>query len=144
MSCSDLIVLVPVGSLTGKDLSFATDPASGSQVKYPKLDITDHDSIERLVAEIQESQNGVDALINNAGLNVDKQYLLENVKLTLATNYMGTLKVGSGKISQRASETTLTRFTGRLLDEPSIPAPHSSKKRPNRQPVLGRVIAQAV
>ncbi|KAJ9099944.1 hypothetical protein QFC21_003950 [Naganishia friedmannii] len=88
-------VILYAASRAGKDLQFNPNAATGSQVKYPKLDITDKESIERLVAEIQESENGVDALINNAGVNVDQQYSLENVKLTLATNYEGTLRMNS-------------------------------------------------
>jgi NAD(P)-dependent dehydrogenase (short-subunit alcohol dehydrogenase family) len=58
------------------------------------LDITDDESIRRLVELVKGEQKGVDALINNAGLNVDAQYSLENAELTLKTNYYGTLKVG--------------------------------------------------
>jgi NAD(P)-dependent dehydrogenase (short-subunit alcohol dehydrogenase family) len=86
-------VILYAASRAGKDLHFNPNASTGSQVKYPKLDITDKESIQRLVAEIQSSENGIDALINNAGVNVDQQYSLENVNLTLATNYDGTLSV---------------------------------------------------
>lgn len=62
-------------------------------MKYPKLDITDDESIRKLVELVEGEQKGVDALINNAGLNVDAQYSVDNVELTLKTNYYGTLKV---------------------------------------------------
>jgi NADP-dependent 3-hydroxy acid dehydrogenase YdfG len=63
------------------------------------LDITDDESIRKLVELVKGEQKGVDALINNAGLNVDAQYSLDNVKLTLKTNYYGTLKVRLGRSS---------------------------------------------
>lgn len=68
-------------------------PHTESEVKYPKLDITDEDSVRKFVQLVKGEQRGVDALINNAGLNVDAQYSVENVELTLKTNYYGTLKV---------------------------------------------------
>lgn len=59
---------------------------------YPKLDITDAQSIRALVERVGR-EGGVDALVNNAGVNLDNKYTLEHVKLTLKTNYEGTLEV---------------------------------------------------
>lgn len=63
-------------------------------MRYPRLDITDDESIQSLVELVKRQEgDGVDVVINNAGVNVDGKYSLENVKLTLKTNYEGTLKV---------------------------------------------------
>lgn len=43
--------------------------------------------------ELVGKEGGVDALINNAGVNLDDKYTVENVKMTLKTNYEGTLEV---------------------------------------------------
>lgn len=65
--------------------------SSDTQIKYPKLDITDSASIDSLASLIQKEHGGCDVLINNAGINVDDQYSPQSVKLTLDTNYRGTL-----------------------------------------------------
>ncbi|KAI5452489.1 hypothetical protein NCC49_000652 [Naganishia albida] len=85
-------VILYATSRAGVDLELRA-PHSESEVKYPKLDITDDESIRKLVELVEGEQKGVDALINNAGLNVDAQYSVDNVELTLKTNYYGTLKM---------------------------------------------------
>ncbi|KAJ9116093.1 hypothetical protein QFC20_000766 [Naganishia adeliensis] len=85
-------VILYAASRAGVDLELRP-PHTESEVKYPKLDITDEDSVRKLVELVKGEQRGVDALINNAGLNVDAQYSVENVELTLKTNYYGTLKM---------------------------------------------------
>ena len=67
--------------------------SSATQVKYPKLDIADKESIRSLVETIKKDHETVDALINNAGVNVDDDYSPQNVKVTLDTNVRGTLQV---------------------------------------------------
>ncbi|KAL8826705.1 MAG: hypothetical protein Q9191_003630 [Dirinaria sp. TL-2023a] len=78
-------------SRKGEDLGFKpTSPET--QIEYPKLDIADTRSIQDLAKTIKTEHDGLDVLINNAGLNLDDQYSPENVKTTLDTNYRGTLK----------------------------------------------------
>ena len=67
--------------------------SSDTQIKFSKLDITDIASIDSLASLIKEEHGGCDVLINNAGINIDDQYSPQNVKLTLDTNYRGTLHV---------------------------------------------------
>ncbi|KAL9592303.1 MAG: hypothetical protein Q9179_006853 [Wetmoreana sp. 5 TL-2023] len=43
---------------------------------------------------VKEEHDKVDVLINNAGVNLDQEYLPANVKATIDTNYRGTLNVG--------------------------------------------------
>ncbi|MCJ1281436.1 hypothetical protein MMC26_000755, partial [Xylographa opegraphella] len=66
--------------------------SSDTQIEYHKLDITDPVSIDNLANLIKKAHGGCDVIINNAGINVDDQYSPQNVKLTLDTNYRGTLR----------------------------------------------------
>lgn len=84
-------MILYAASRAGHDLGFPV--AQGSEVSYPRLDITDRESVQRLVQRVAGEQGGVDALINNAGVNVDARYSLDSVEQTLATNYRGTLRV---------------------------------------------------
>ena len=79
-------------SRKGVDLGIKSS-SSNTQVKYPKLDIADQSSIQRLADLIKKEHNGCDVLINNAGINLDDDYSAENAKKTLNTNYRGTLHV---------------------------------------------------
>ncbi|KAI4286992.1 MAG: hypothetical protein L6R35_003749 [Caloplaca aegaea] len=88
-------------SRKGHDLGWR--PASSKMsLKYPKLDIADPDSIKRLAKSIKADHANVDVLINNAGVNLDREYSPINVKATLDTNYRGTLNVS--KFSNRFYE----------------------------------------
>ncbi|KAL8841507.1 MAG: hypothetical protein Q9170_000890 [Blastenia crenularia] len=79
-------------SRKGQDMGFR--PASSKlELKYPKLDIADPNSIQTFAKAIQADQAKVDVLINNAGVNLDMEYSPESVKTTLDTNYRGTLNV---------------------------------------------------
>lgn len=65
------------------------------QIVYPKLDVSDHDSIRALVDEVKRNHGAnVDILINNAGVNLDLDpkhgYGYENARRTLNVNYRGT------------------------------------------------------
>lgn len=84
-------------SRKGLDMGFNAAP--DTQVKYPKLDIADKESIRGFVQTVKNEHQTVDVLINNAGVNVDDEYSAENVKLTLDTNVRGTLQVRWGIFS---------------------------------------------
>lgn len=74
-------------SRKGVDLGLRSD-----NVVYPTLDISSRDSIHALAQ--QAAQDGpIDVLINNAGVNLDDDYSVENAKKTLDVNYRGTLEV---------------------------------------------------
>ena len=61
-----------------------------------KLDITDKASVKAFADRVkQEQKDGVDALVNNAGLNIENppsghRYDKETVQETMKTNYWGT------------------------------------------------------
>ncbi|MCJ1410277.1 hypothetical protein MMC19_004362 [Ptychographa xylographoides] len=79
-------------SRAGANLGIKTPPDSHTtEIKYPKLDITDRASIENLAETIRREHGGCDVLINNAGVNLDDEYSSANVRKTLDTNYRGTL-----------------------------------------------------
>ena len=65
------------------------------QIKYPKLDIADPASIQSLARAIKNDHAGLDVLINNAGVNLDDEYSPASVKMTLDTDYRGTLNVNT-------------------------------------------------
>lgn len=78
-------------SRSGNDLPKAIDPHTIHPVK---LDVSEPESIKAFAAKVEKEQGkaGVDALINNAGLNVDqdKGYSKEAVYETMKTNFYGT------------------------------------------------------
>lgn len=77
-----------------KGVNLGLKPTSrDTQIRYPKLDITDKASIDNLAENIKTEHGGCDVLINNAGVNLDDKYSPNNVRLTLDTNYRGTLHV---------------------------------------------------
>jgi len=87
-----------------KGLNLGIKPASSdTQIRYPRLDITDPASIDSLATLIKKEHGGCDVLVNNAGINVDDQYSPQNVKLTLDTNYRGTLHVSLLNFFQSSS-----------------------------------------
>jgi carbonyl reductase 1 len=81
-------------SRSGNDLPKAKDPHTFHSVK---LDVSDPASVKAFAAQVEKEQGkgGVDALINNAGLNVDqsKGYNREAVRETMKTNFYGTRAV---------------------------------------------------
>ncbi|KAI4100649.1 MAG: hypothetical protein L6R37_005361 [Teloschistes peruensis] len=91
-------------SRKGQDLGLTTTSPK-TQLKYPRLDISDRSSIESLANMIQQEHAHVHVLINNAGVNLDQEYSPANVKTTLETNYQGTLIVSGEKNSIGAKNT---------------------------------------
>ena len=85
-------MLIYATSRKGEDLGFKPS-SSKTHIKYPKLDIANSSSIDELAKTIKKDHDGLDVLINNAGVNNDDKYSPGNVKITLDTNYRGTLHV---------------------------------------------------
>lgn len=80
-------------SRTGQNLEL--DSIDGRhEILYPQLDVGSEESINAF-KDLVQSHGQVDALINNAGVNLDLKYNLENAKTTLDVNYRGTLNVSS-------------------------------------------------
>lgn len=69
----------------------------GERVQYRPLDVTDATSVEALARTIQEDPGRLDVLINNAGvlLNSDSilELSLEDLQQTLDVNYWGVLRM---------------------------------------------------
>ena len=68
----------------------------GLRAKYHQLDVNDVESIKRLRDNTVSTYGGIDILINNAGIafkKADTTPFATEVKLTLATNFFGTLDV---------------------------------------------------
>ena len=68
--------------------------AEGLKVIPVALDVTDEESAETAVAETVEQFEGLDVLVNNAGINYDTWHKavsadLENVRETFETNFFG-------------------------------------------------------
>ena len=74
-------------SRKGEDFGLGSE-----NVSYPKLDISSQESIDAFAKSFAR-EGQVDVLINNAGINLDNDYNLENAKQTMDVNYRGTLKV---------------------------------------------------
>ncbi len=72
--------------------------ATTSQVHYPKLDITNEQSVQNLATAINKEHGRVDVLINNAGLNIQSSApsglrAFEDQKKIMDVNFKGTLRV---------------------------------------------------
>ncbi|EME84729.1 uncharacterized protein MYCFIDRAFT_41956, partial [Pseudocercospora fijiensis CIRAD86] len=99
-------------SRKGEDLAFNSS-RSDLKVVYPKLDISCQDSIHAFKDIIKSHTDTIDVLINNGGINVDRQYNLENAKKTLDVNYRGTLQMCQFFLPHLAK-------TGRIVNLASI------------------------
>lgn len=68
----------------------------GLSPKYHHLDIDDQDTIIKLRDFMKEKYDGIDVLVNNAGLAYKRESTVpfsEQAKMTCATNFFGTLAV---------------------------------------------------
>jgi NAD(P)-dependent dehydrogenase (short-subunit alcohol dehydrogenase family) len=67
--------------------------AEGVGAAYHQLDVTDSASIQRLANDIRQQYGRLDALINNAGIMIDEQSVLDTdldtVRTTMETNVYG-------------------------------------------------------
>jgi carbonyl reductase 1 len=88
-------MVIYAASRGGNNLDLKHSP--NIRIRYPKLDITDTQSIQDLVAEITQEHGGVDVLINNAGLNVTRPAsgvrAYEDQKKIMDVNFRGTLQI---------------------------------------------------
>lgn len=78
-------------SRKGDDLGFPAPSNQNVKVQYPRLDIADTKSVQSFAQQVEKGS--VRALINNAGVNLDDEYGIENARRTLEVNYRGTLEV---------------------------------------------------
>ena len=77
------------------------------------LDVTDPASIERVVAELEASHGGIDALVNNAGYGQQgafEELTLDDFRAQLETNLIGAIAV-----TQRVLPRMRERRRGRIL-----------------------------
>ncbi len=69
--------------------------SAGLDVKYHQLDITNEESIDQFVKDLEKDYGKVDILINNAGIFVNylgfKDVSIETIKETMETNFYGAL-----------------------------------------------------
>lgn len=80
-------------STSGNDLPSPSN-GSSSKVHPVKLDVSSADDVKEFAASVEKKhgKGGVEAIINNAGINIDhdRKYSKESVKQTLAVNLYGT------------------------------------------------------
>ena len=65
---------------------------SDTAVKYLTMDLTDIDSIKRVVSDVLEKEGRIDVLLNNAGMHTGgpiETSPIENIKLQMDTNFLG-------------------------------------------------------
>ncbi|QIX01299.1 hypothetical protein AMS68_006816 [Peltaster fructicola] len=79
-------------SRSGDDLGLKASNTRSSII-YRKLDIADRKSVEDLSVNVDESQQEINVLINNAGINLDREASVDIAKKTLEVNYYGTLNM---------------------------------------------------
>ena len=68
------------------------EAGTDSAVKYLTMDLTDIDSIKRVVSDVLEKEGRIDVLINNAGMHTGgpiETSPIENIKLQMDTNFLG-------------------------------------------------------
>lgn len=73
-------------SRSGSDLEIQATPPNS--IHYAKLDISDPSSIQSFLSTIKD--NGIDVLINNAGINNNNSETPDLAGQVIATNYAGT------------------------------------------------------
>lgn len=64
--------------------------------RFHQLDIENLESINKFASYLKETYNGVDIIINNAGLFIHKEDnlpLIEEAKITFSLNYYGTINL---------------------------------------------------
>lgn len=85
---------VYITSRSGDDLPAAPSSSCHSFI-HRKLDISDPESVKALATEVKrEHPHGIDAVINNAGVNLNPQgYSESTIQETLAVNFYGTKAV---------------------------------------------------
>jgi len=65
---------------------------SDTSVNYLTMDLTDIDSIKRVVSDVLEKEGRIDVLLNNAGMHTGgpiETSPIENIKLQMDTNFLG-------------------------------------------------------
>jgi carbonyl reductase 1 len=88
--------------------------SNDQKIHYPKLDISDVSSIASFASDIKAAGQLVDVLINNAGINLDNDFSLENATITVDINYRGTLEMCKAFIP------LLRKDTGRIVNLSSV------------------------
>ena len=73
------------GQTKGFDASTSTK--HGNEVRYEKLDISNQPSIKAFVNKVTEAGETVDILINNAGINLNKNETYSDAQQTIDVNY---------------------------------------------------------
>ena len=84
--------------LTGRDeakVKKAADglTAGGTEVSWAVLDVQDKASISRFAGEVREKWNGIDVLVNNAGVSDFGRFDGQAAELTVNTNFFGPMHV---------------------------------------------------
>ncbi|MCL4479692.1 MAG: SDR family oxidoreductase [Deltaproteobacteria bacterium] len=84
--------------LTGRDeanVRKAADglTAGGAEVSWAVLDVQDTASISRFADEVREKWNGIDVLVNNAGVSDFGRFDGQAAELTVNTNFFGPMHV---------------------------------------------------
>ncbi|KAL9256917.1 Short-chain dehydrogenase/reductase 2b-like protein [Drosera capensis] len=86
--------------LTSRDSTVGLEAAKvfqevGLNVFFHQLDIVDPESVKEFADWIQENYNGLDILINNAGVNynVGSENSVEHAEQVINTNYYGTKRI---------------------------------------------------
>ena len=100
----------------------------GLDVRFLRLDVTDEGSVRNLAGDVEKELGGVDILINNAALNLDRDRSglnadVEAVRKTMETNVYGPLRMcqaliplmkkrGAGRIINVSSQMGATSHIG--------------------------------
>jgi NAD(P)-dependent dehydrogenase (short-subunit alcohol dehydrogenase family) len=95
----------------------AADAGVADQIQVAQLDVTDHDSVRRCVADVIAEHGQLDAVVNNAGagqLTVGEPADLDDVRAAMEVNYFGVVAV------TRAALPHLRASRGRLITVTSV------------------------
>lgn len=91
--------------------------AAGLHIDVQRLDVTDHESIEAVLAHIQSRYGRLDAVVNNAGsaaLGTIEMMTIAEVRASMEVNFLGAVAV------TKASLPHLRASNGRVLSVSSI------------------------
>ena len=88
----------------------------GLAVHPRRLDVTDPDGAERLVADIEREHGGVDVLVNNAGVFLDRRHGGVDIPMDLVQQTLDTNLLGAWRASEAVIPLMQRRGYGRIVN----------------------------
>ncbi|KAJ3091919.1 hypothetical protein HK102_012591 [Quaeritorhiza haematococci] len=96
----------------------ALKPQGVCELEFKQLDINDEKSIDQAVEYVRERHNGLDFLINNAGIAAKGDaFDIEVVTTTLKTNYFATVKIRDKFLQDDIKLENVTNLMNQFIED---------------------------